>query len=79
VKEIGGIVVIDLGTNEKSQGYDDLRLSLLHMYVARVRMIFMWNLVLGSPLPLGCASFMVVASFLLLLSVVRLLRTKGTQ
>ena len=69
MKKIGGIVVIDLGTNEKSQGYDDLRLSLLHMYVAS------W----GVPYPLVVLAFMVVASFLLLLSVVRLLRTKGTQ
>jgi hypothetical protein len=72
VKEIGGVVVIDLGTNEKSQGSDDLRLSLL-MYVARVRRFW------GGPYPLVVLAFMVVASFLLLLSVVRLLRTKGTQ
>jgi hypothetical protein len=73
VKEICGVIVIDLGTNEKSQGSDDLRLSLLHMYVARVRRFW------GGPYPLVVLAFMVVASFLLLLSVVRLLRTKGTQ
>jgi hypothetical protein len=72
VKEIGGVVVIDLGTNEKSQDSDDLRLSLLHMYVARVCRFW------GGPYPLVVLAFM-AASFLLLLSVVRLLRTKGTQ
>ena len=73
MKEIGGVVVIDLGTNEKNKGSDDLRLSLLHMYVARVCRFW------GGPYPLVVLAFMVVASFLFLLSVVRLLRTKGTQ
>jgi hypothetical protein len=64
VKVIGGIV--DLGTNEKSQGSDDLWLSFLHMYVS------MWHEYAGfscgtwfwgEPCPLDLANFISNTTF----------------
>ena len=63
--------MIDLGTNEKSQGSDDLS----YLYSICMWQEYFW----GGPYPMVVLAFMVVASFLLLLLVVRLLRTKGTQ
>jgi hypothetical protein len=74
VKEIGGVIVIDLGTNEKSQGSDDLRLSLLHMYVARVRRFW------GGPCPLVVLAFIVVRCiFLIIVIGSTTFKNKGTQ